>query len=117
MSVFSETSDVLLLVMHSIISVVRGHDPNGSSYNFLEIYCMLLINMPIRGTIRSLFYLLLKLECILGFCCNSLPRGGTAGVVSLLVSINHVGFFWRHGAKYFSSLKTSYSHSSLLPPD
>lgn len=38
MSVFSEISDVLLLVVHSVISVVRGNNPNGSAYNCLEIY-------------------------------------------------------------------------------
>lgn len=56
MSVFSEISDGLHLVVHSIISMVRGHNPNGSACNFLAIYCVILINMPIRGTIWSFFF-------------------------------------------------------------
>lgn len=120
MSVFSEISDVLLLVVHSAILMVRGHDPNVSAYNFLEIYCVFLINMPIRGSIWSLFYLLLKIKCIQGFCSDWLPRGGAAGVVSSLASINHVGLgvFWGHAGKYFSSLKYSVLSYlfALFPP-
>lgn len=116
MSVFSEISDGLHLVVHSIISMVRGHNPNGSACNFLAIYCVILINMPIKGTIWSFFSLLLKLECIQGFCCNWLPQGGAAGVVSPLASINHIGFdvFWGHGGKIFQSSEAYLL--TLFPP-
>jgi len=63
------------------------------------------LNMAIRGTTWSVFYFLLKLECIEGFCCDWLPQGGAAGVVSPLAIINHVGFgvFWGHGGVFWFS--------------
>lgn len=115
MSVFSEISDVLLLVVHSVISVVRGNNPNGSAYNCLEIYSVFLINMPITRTTWFLFFLLAKLECIQGFCCNWLPQGGAAGIVSLLASIDHTGISVFRGIGENSSLQPTYLHSSLPP--
>lgn len=120
MSVFSKISDVLLLVVYSVISVARGSNSNGSAYNCSEIYivCFSLICIDILiGITCILFFLLLKLECIQALqCCNWLPQGIVQQELCPFwppwITLGSVSF---GDAGEYSSLQLAYLHSSLPP--